>query len=96
MALIRVNKSGGAVNPTLLTVAQGATSFTAEVGKHYILAKNVAEGASVSLTGATVISGDNTITTTASVVHTWAIEATATTVTINGASTGGIVVYQLD
>lgn len=87
--------TGGGVTPALLTVTQGAISFDAVIGKTYVVCKNAASGASVSISGGTVLDSAN-ITTTASIVHTWAITATSTTISISGASTGDIAVYQLD
>lgn len=94
MPMVRVS-NGGTLQPTFITVADGATSFTSTVGSYYVVSKNVNLSATPSISGCTVLA-TSTITTTASRVYQWAVVAIATTISISGASTGGITVLQLE
>lgn len=87
--------TGASLSATAVTVESGAVSFTAEIGKTYVVSKNAATGASLSITGCTVLASGNVITT-ASTVHNWIVRATATTIAISGASTGGINVFVVE
>ena len=88
--------TGASITPTLLTLPSGAVSFTSEIGKSYIVCKNTRDDATVTISGCTVIATEDIITAVGVTVHTWAVTATDTTISISGASTGDIVVYKLD